>query len=118
MSLKWSAVIAASAVAAGVLALNDVSSPLRPMLVLWFLLICPGMAFIQLLDFRDQIYKIVLAVSLSLALDLLIATILLFSGLWSPELILLVLIALSSFGVACQLIQWLRLRARSAAEHS
>src|SRR5262245_39924136 len=113
-SLRWSAFIAISAMILEVLVHNDVETPLRTALALGFLLICPGVAFIQLLHFEDLLYEIVLAVALSLALDLLIAAILLYSGLWSPELILLILIALSAFGVFCRLIQWLRLRARSA----
>jgi len=115
MSLKWSATIVVSGGTLAILAFNDVANPLRLILALWFLLICPGMAFIQLLNFRDHLYEIVLAVSLSLALDIIIASILLYSGLWSPELILLILIALSSFGVLCQLIQWLHQRTSSAS---
>jgi len=115
MSLKWSAAIAVSAATVEVLVHNDVANPVRPVLALWFLLICPGMAFIQLLNFRDYLYEIVLAISLSLALDLLIASALLYTGLWSPELILLILIVLSTFGVLCQLVQWMRLRVRNTA---
>jgi O-antigen/teichoic acid export membrane protein len=115
MSLKWSAAIAVSAVAVEILVHNDTANPLRPILALWFLLICPGMAFVQLLNFRDFLYEIVLAVSLSLALDLIIASVLLYSGLWSPELILMVLIILSSIGVVCQLVQWLRQQAKRTA---
>jgi len=115
MSLKWSATIAVSAATVEILAHNDVTNPLRPIVALWFLLICPGMAFVQLLDYRDTLYEFVLAVSLSLALDLIIASALLYSGLWSPELILSILIALSFIGVLCQLMQWLRVRAKRIA---
>jgi uncharacterized membrane protein len=112
MSLRWTIVIALSTVLVVVFAQNDVASPLRPIAALWFLLICPGMAFIQLLNFNDHLYEIVLAIALSLALDLIIASIILYTQQWSPDLILLILVSLTSFGVLCHLIQWWRLQAQ------
>jgi len=118
IDLKWSMTIMISAVAAELLAHNDSASPLRPLVTFCFLLICPGMAFIKLLNFHDRLHEIVLAVALSLAMDLIFATIFVYSGLWSPELILLSLIVLSLFGVLCQVVQWLRQRTSSVRLHS
>lgn len=110
LSLKWPAVITASVAAVEVLVYNDIASPLRPMVTLWFLLICPGMAFIQLLRLQDAVHEIVLAVALSLVLALITASAILYAGLWSPELILILLIGFSVIGVTCQLFLWLRLQ--------
>ena len=116
LSLKWPLVVIVSAALAEVFTFNDVASPLRSVITLWFLLICPGMAFIQLLQLREFLYEVVLTVALSLALDLIVATVILYAGLWSPELILRILIALSLVGVTCHFFLWLGLRARGTVE--
>ena len=110
ISLKWSTVIAISAAAVEFAVNGDVTTPLRPLITLWFLIICPGMAFIQLLQIRDHLYEVVLAVALSLVMALGVAATILYAGFWSPELILLILVGLSLVGVLCQLIRWLSAR--------
>ena len=112
MSLKWPAIVAISAVSAEVLTYNDVTTPLRPVIIFWFLLVCPGMAFIQLLQLREFLYEIVLTIALSLALELIVATVVLYAGFWSPELILRILIGISLVGVVCQLFLWLSVRVK------
>jgi hypothetical protein len=111
VSLKWAAVITISSLATEVLVYSEVTMPVRPLITLWFLLICPGMAFVQLLQIRDSVNELVLAVALSLVLDLIVATAILYAGFWSPELILAILICLSLVGVLCQLFLWFRPRA-------
>jgi hypothetical protein len=118
LSLKWPIVVVVSAVLAEVLAANDVASPLRSAITLWFLVFCPGLAFIPLLQLREFLYELVLMVALSLALALLVATGVLYAGLWSPQLILRILIGLSLIGVACQLFLWLGVRARGTVQQT
>jgi uncharacterized membrane protein len=86
-------VIAATAVAAVVFA--DVDSPLRPALVLAFVLVCPGMALARLLDIVDPIAELALAVALSFALVAIVPGAMLYAGSWSPRLALLILIAIT-----------------------
>ena len=73
LNWKWPVVITISAVAVSVLVYNDGAMPVRPWVTLWFLLFCPGMAFVQLLQIKDTLYEMVLAVALSLVLDLIVA---------------------------------------------
>jgi hypothetical protein len=108
LSLKWPIIITISVAAVELFVYNDVATPFRPLITFWFLLVCPGMAFVQLLRLRDALSEMVLAVALSLVLVLLTAGIMLYVGLWSPELILMLLIALCIVGVSCQLFVWIR----------
>jgi uncharacterized membrane protein len=99
----WPTLILISALAVGLLTMTSIASPLRPMLALWFLLVCPGMAFVRLLHLRDSLAEWTLAVALSFALDALVVEIMLYSGLWSPKWGLAVLIGLSMAGAILQI---------------
>jgi hypothetical protein len=106
--LKWPIVVILSAMAAGFLVVSDADGPIRPIVTLWFLLLCPGMAFVRLLRLKEGFYEIVLAVTLSVCLDLLVAGAMLYAGYWSTARILAILISLCSVGVLCQLFFWFR----------
>lgn len=118
LSLKWPIVVIVSAALAEALTYHDVATPLRSVITMWFLLVCPGMAFVPLLQLREFLYELVLTVALSLALALIVATAVLYAGFWSPQLILGILIGLSLVGVACQLFLWLSVRARGTVEQT
>lgn len=118
IALKWSTIITLSAVAVEFAVNGDLTTPLRPLITLWFLIICPGMAFVQLLQIRDPLYETVLAVALSLVMSLGVAATTLYAGFWSPELILLILVGLSLVGVLCQLIRWLSARVEANIHHA
>jgi uncharacterized membrane protein len=92
--------------------------PVRAVIVLWFLLFCPGMAFVQLLQMDKVLDEIVLAVALSLALDLLVAMALLYAGLWYPNLILMIMVVLSQVGVLCRVLLWTHRRAETRVNPS
>lgn len=98
----WPVIIVASALGTGLATFRDAAAA-RPALSLWFLLICPGMAFVRLLRLNDAIAQLTLAVALSLALDTIVAVAMLYAGLWSPKGILSVVIALSLLGAALQI---------------
>src|SRR5574340_773862 len=89
----WPSVIAFSAMLAGTLSLANSSVWLGPLAGLWFLLVCPGMAFVGLLPVKEQRTRWTLAVALSLALDALVASFLMYATLWSPNTALVILIA-------------------------
>jgi hypothetical protein len=99
----WPAMLAFSAGGAGVLGLADVHTPARATMTLWFLLVCPGMAYVRLLRVRSYLYTWSLAVALSLALDSLVAETMLYVGVWSPTWGLAILIGLSLVGLALEL---------------
>lgn len=91
-----------SAVAVSAVVFGNVAAPARPFITLWFLLVCPGMAFVRSLRIHDRIAQWTLAVALSLALDTIVAGVFLYSGRWSPANTLIVLICISFLGVLLQ----------------
>jgi uncharacterized membrane protein len=102
--LIWPLVIVASALVIGLLVFGNVVSPVRPVISLWFLLFCPGMAFVQLLHIKDPIGELALAVALSLAIASILATAMVYARLWSPRWGLGILIGISVFGAVLQVI--------------
>jgi uncharacterized membrane protein len=88
----WSVIISFSAFGAALAVALDWPVPLRPALVIWFVAICPGMAIIRLLRLDSLLVEVTLAIALSLALAGLIASALVYAGIWSPNLVLEVLV--------------------------
>lgn len=80
----------------------DAPQPFRAVVVLWFLILCPGMAFVRLLQVKDAWAEWTLAIALSLAIDALVAIFILYVGLWSPVWILVVIAILTLAGVLFQ----------------
>lgn len=74
-------------------------NPLRGILVFGFMLICPGVAFAHLLPGEDQITRFILVIGLSLALDTAVAEAVLYLEIWSPHLILLILVGFCCLGL-------------------
>ena len=99
----WPAIIVVSSAAIAILTYAGVESPVRVAFAFWFLLVCPGMALVRLLRLKDVIVELTLAVALSLALDALVASALVYTGLWSSKSSLAILIAISIAGAAAQL---------------
>lgn len=99
----WPIIIATSAVVIGVLVFGDVVSPIRPIVALWFLVFCPGIALVRLLRLQEVWTEVALATAVSLSLDVGVASMLVYSGYWSPKLGLAILISVSLLGAALQL---------------
>lgn len=102
-SWLWPIIIILSAGAASLVTFVIPTSPMRPIVVMWFLCICPGMALVRLLRLHEPVVEWTLAVATSFAIDAIVAGIQLYAGRWSPALILEILIALSLAGVIVQL---------------
>ena len=100
----WPIIIIISALAVGGVTFGDVTSPMRPLLALWFLVACPGMALVRLLQLGETFTELTLAIAVSLALDTIVAGTMLYIGAWSPRWSLLVLIGISLFGAVLQLV--------------
>ena len=82
------------------------SSPLlRIPVMLGFLLLAPGMAFVPLLRLPQRGYEFTLGVALSLLLEALTATVMVELRVWSVELNLEILGSLTLIGCAMQ-IYW------------
>jgi uncharacterized membrane protein len=98
--------VAASVLALGAVAAAGVASPLRPLLTVWFLLFCPGLALAPLLRLGDGWNQLAVAIPLSIALDILVASAFMYAGAWSAPLIVAVLAAISLLGAALQVRGW------------
>lgn len=102
--LWWPAIIIASAIGAGLFALGDIESPFRPLIAFWFLLICPGMAFVRLLHIRERLTELTLAIALSMAFNVIVSEALVLARMWSFKWGLVVLICISILGAVLQII--------------
>jgi hypothetical protein len=100
---RWADIALASAVLAGVFQVVGAHSPVRVAVILWFVLVCPGLAVVRLLRLSDPVAELSLAVAVSIALAVGVAGIGLYSGLWSPGATLAVLIAITIGAVAAPL---------------
>lgn len=100
---RWPLVIVISVVALVLAIVFD--SPLRPPLTFWFMLLCPGMALIRLFRLREPLTEITLAIALSVTLNILVAELILYAGVWFPELGLGILIGISLVGAVLQVRQ-------------
>jgi uncharacterized membrane protein len=92
---RWPEIATESALLAGLLALSGVQSPVRVLVVLWFVLVCPGIALVRLLRLEDPFAELTLAVAVSITLALVLSGVGLYAGLWSPTVTLCVLIAIT-----------------------
>jgi hypothetical protein len=99
----WPTIIILSAVAAGLVNFAFTGTALRPIVVFWFLFVCPGMVLVRFLRLNEPIVEWTLALALSFAIDAIVAGILLYAGRWSPSGILSILIGLSLCGAIVQL---------------
>jgi hypothetical protein len=103
--IRWPAIIIVSSIAGGLAMAGDIGAPIRPLIAFWFLLICPGMAFIRLLHLQEWLTELTLAIALSLTVDTLVAEAMVLNHLWSPQGGLFGLICLSLAGAVLQLIE-------------
>ncbi len=111
----WPAIIAVSAAATAGLAFTGNTSPLRAVVALWFLLICPGMAFVSVLRLADILTEVALGVALSLAIDTIVASVMLYAGAWSSPRQLAIVLGITLIGLVLHLIRGRRpLRRRLA----
>ena len=101
----WPIIIIVSAIGAGVAMFLNIETPIRTVIGFWFLLICPGMAYVQLLEIKECFTELVLAIALSIAMNTIIAEALVLAKFWSPLRGLLVLIALCVAGTTLQIIK-------------
>lgn len=101
----WPIVIIVSALLSGMLAFGDTGGALRPVILFWFILVCPGMAIVRLIRLGDQVFELVLSIALSLVLSTLLAELLVLTKHWSPSAILAILIAISITGAMLQFRQ-------------
>ena len=103
----WPALILLSVIMVGLAVFVLPMLPVRPLIVFWFLFVCPGAALVRFFSIQEPVSVGTLAVAISLSLDALIAGCQMYVGHWSPALTLVILMALT---VVCLLIQLLNER--------
>jgi hypothetical protein len=101
--MVWPLVIIASAGLAILAMLGGIGSPVRPVVAFWFLLLCPGMAFMWLFDLEDWYTELALALALSLTLDVIVSETMVLARIWSPTWALAVLAVVSTAGAVFQI---------------
>ena len=99
----WPTIIIFSAIAVGLVTFVIPDTPVRPVIVIWFLIVCPGMVLVRSLRLHTPIVEWILALTLSFAIDAIVAGIELYAGRWSPTSILEILIGLCIGGAVVQL---------------
>jgi uncharacterized membrane protein len=110
------AVTTVSGLAALAAVLGGTGAPVQPVLVLWFVLVCPGMALVGLLRPPSVILAGTLSVAVSCALAVVVAQAMLFAGTWSPVTGLLALVALTAGGAGAELWAERRRSRRTSAD--
>ena len=110
--VAWPVIIILSAAMAGLLTYVDVGSPLRLVVVMWFMLVCPGMVLVRFLALRDPLFEWTLAVALSLAADAFVAGALLYAGKWSTSSAFALLLGLTVAGALILEINTIRTQRR------
>ncbi len=100
----WPTLIIVSALAAGLVNFVFTDGVLRPIIVLWFLFVCPGMVIVRFLRINEPMEKWTLALALSFAVVGVVAGIQLYAGMWSIAGTLTIVMALSVCGASVQLV--------------
>jgi uncharacterized membrane protein len=100
----WPIVFVAGAVTAPAISLALPHSPVRSVIVLAFLLVCPGMAVVRPLRLATGTTKLLLAVLVSLAIETALALVMLYAHLWSPPVLLVVVAAACGLAGRAELV--------------
>jgi uncharacterized membrane protein len=82
------------------LALTVTDAPGRALVVVGFLLLGPGLTMVAFAGIQEQLFRLALAVAVSLAVDILAALAMIYAGVWEPVWCLAALTALTFLGAA------------------
>lgn len=91
----WPAFVLVTSVLAGLAILRHVGQPVQEVSAFWLFLVCPGAALVGLLRLADWLVALTLAVACSLAIDMVVAEILLYGTWWSMRTCVVVLVAIT-----------------------
>lgn len=82
----------------------DIETPLRAFLALWFFLLCPGLPIVRMIRFRSLTEQLLLAIVASIALDMLVAGVLLYADVWTAKATFYALASMSYIGLLISLM--------------
>ena len=100
----WPLIILLSGVATELVTLLLPGQAVTMLITMWFLFVCPGMAFLRFFRLGTLIVEITIAVALSLSIDAIVTGIFLYAHAWNPSFTLLSLVILSALGAIGQLV--------------
>lgn len=100
----WPVIIICSTIIAGCVYSMGRHIVLQPILMMWFLFVCPGMTLIRFLRLHEPVVEWTLALAVSFSIDAILAGIQMYAGLWSPAGTLAILIGLCLGGSLVQLL--------------
>jgi hypothetical protein len=99
----WPAIVVASTLAALGLILLDVQGAVRVVATVWFLAVCPGMAWTRVLGVDDPAARWTLAIAASLSVEVLVAAAMAYARVWSVEGAVAAYAAVAIIGVIADL---------------
>jgi hypothetical protein len=100
----WAATNVLVTVAVAAVTLGDVGSPVRPLVVLCFLLVCPGMAIVRLFAIDEFLTRLTLAVATSIALATVASATTVYAGRSSIGLALTGLVSVTLGGTLVEIV--------------
>jgi hypothetical protein len=115
ISARWirPLIIFASTAALGGAITAGGASPVRTVLAVWVLGVCPGLAVVGAMGLNDRWIEVSLVVALSLALDVIVSGAIAYAAGWSPDAALVILLTFSLAGAAIQAARPPRVMRRS-----
>lgn len=102
----WVATLGLVSAAAGAAVYMDIDSPVRSVLVLGFLLLFPGLAWVRLLRLDDRLAELTLAVALSIAIDAAVPGALIYTGGWSVTNAFSTVLGLTALATILDTVRW------------
>jgi hypothetical protein len=104
VAFRWPGVALLLAIAAAAAVMLAPHGPLRTVAVVSFLLVGPGLAFVARWPVPDATSRLVVALGLSVALDVMAALTLLVLGRWDATYLLVLLAAVAGLAALVQLV--------------
>ncbi len=102
MHRMYPAVLILSCIGALLVSMIPLFQGVRILVLLWFMLVCPGLAFVQLLNIDQPLIELSLSIALSLAIEMMLALIMLLLDRWQPQQALLALVGITTIGTLIQ----------------
>lgn len=99
--LRWFDTIVVAAAAACVL-IAHAGHPVQSWVMFCFMVLYPGMPYVRMLRLRSLLIEVTLAIALSLALDVIVAEVMVYARHFSTDLGVAALIAIALMGVGFQ----------------
>ena len=78
-------IVLASGTALVTVIATGIGAPWRPILALWFVLVCPGVSLVGVLGLRDRLVELGIVAPLSLTVVTLTSVALFYGGVWSAD---------------------------------